>query len=58
MTYLPQTIITANPVTYYLVSIIGIHKKSVTIQKIRSSSLHMLYNAAYDPIIIEEIIRM
>lgn len=58
VTNFPQTIVATNPVAHHLIRVLGIHKQSVTIQKIGMSLLKPLHYIGYSLWRIQEVIRM
>lgn len=58
MTNFPQTIVATNPVAHHLIRVLGIHKQSVTIQKIGMSFLKPLHYIGYSLRRIQKVVRM
>ena len=58
VTNFPQTIVATNPVAHHLIRVLGIHKQSVTIQKIGMSLLKTLHYIGYSLRRIQKVVRM
>lgn len=58
VTNFPQTIVATNPVAHHPIRVLGIHKQSVTIQKIGMSFLKPLHYIGYSLRRIQKVVRM
>lgn len=58
VTNFPQTIVATNPVAHHLIRVLGIHKQSVTIQKIGMSFLKPLHYIGYSLRRIQKVVRV